>query len=156
MADDRDELSIGAVADRLGVRTSLLRYYESRGLISSRRTDGGQRRYGRDVLRRVSFVRAAQQVGLPLAEIEQRLAVLPPDRAPTVEEWEELATTWKPRLDEQVRTLVGIRDRLASCIGCGCLSLDACAVFNPADAAGAEGPGAHYLVVEGSEDSPGS
>lgn len=147
MDDALDErMTIGAAAERLGVATSLLRYYEGRGLIQAERTDGGQRRFARDVLRRVSFIRAAQQVGLPLAEIEERLATLPPERAPTVEEWEALAAAWQPRLDDQIRTLIGIRDGLARCIGCGCLSLDACHVFNPADRAAGDGPGPVYLT----------
>lgn len=138
-------LTIGETAERLGITTSALRFYEGRGLIVSSRTPGGQRRYARDVLRRVSFIRAAQQVGLSLCEIAEGLESLPPDRAPTKEEWEEFAEAWRPRLDEQIRTLEGIRDRLASCIGCGCQTLDSCQVFNPDDIAASEGPGARYL-----------
>lgn len=144
-ADLDSRLSVGEAADRLGLATSALRFYEDRGLIASTRTDGGQRRYGRDVLRRVSFIRAAQEVGLPLREIGDALAPLPIDRAPTKEEWERLAETWRPRLDEQISTLEGIRDRLANCIGCGCQTLDSCDVFNPGDVAATEGPGARYL-----------
>ena len=139
-------LSIGQAADRLGVAASALRFYEQRGLITSRRTSGGQRRYARDVLRRVSFIRAAQEVGVSLDEIAERLAVLPPERAPTTDEWERLAADWRPRLDERIATLEGIRDRLASCIGCGCQTLDSCAVFNPDDRAAAAGPGARFLA----------
>jgi len=142
-----DLLTIGQTADRLGLATSALRFYEDKGLISSLRTVGGQRRYARDVLRRVSFIRAAQEVGLPLAEIRASLDVLPVDRAPTQEEWQKLAEDWRPRLDSQIATLVGIRDRLAGCIGCGCQSLDSCDVFNPGDVAAEQGPGAHYLRV---------
>ena len=140
-------LTIGQTADRLGLATSALRFYEDKQLISSMRTVGGQRRYARDVLRRVSFIRAAQQVGLPLAEIKASLDALPVDRAPTQEEWQKLAEDWRPRLDDQIATLVGIRDRLAGCIGCGCQSLDSCDVFNPGDVAAEQGPGAHYLTV---------
>lgn len=141
-----DHLTIGETADRLGIKTSALRFYEDRGLIASTRTSGGQRRYARDVLRRVSFIRAAQQVGLHLREVKEGLETLPADRAPTKEEWEQFAQAWKPRLDEQIRTLEGIRDRLASCIGCGCQTLDSCKIFNPDDIAGREGPGARYLT----------
>lgn len=142
---DKSSLTSGEAATRLGVAASTLRFYESKHLIVSVRTDGGQRRYRPDVLRRVSFVRAAQQVGLPLEEIRASLATLPPERAPTVEEWERLAETWRPRLDSQIRTLEGIRDRLALCIGCGCQSLDSCHIFNPNDVAAEQGPGAHFL-----------
>lgn len=138
-------LTIGQASERLGLATSALRFYEDKGLISSLRTVGGQRRYARDVLRRVSFIRAAQQVGLPLAEIKQSLDALPAHRAPTQEEWRRLAEAWRPLLDEQIGTLVGIRDRLADCIGCGCQSLDSCAIFNPDDVAAKQGPGAHFL-----------
>lgn len=140
-----EHLTIGQAADRLGLATSALRFYEDKGLISSMRTVGGQRRYARDVLRRVSFIRAAQQVGLPLAEIKTSLDALPVHRAPTQDEWQRLAEAWRPRLDEQIDTLVGIRDRLAGCIGCGCQSLDSCAIFNPGDVAAEQGPGAHFL-----------
>lgn len=144
--DRHEPLTIGDAAGRLGIKTSALRFYEDQGLIKSTRTSGGQRRYGRDVLRRVSFIRAAQQVGLHLREVKEGLETLPPDRAPTKEEWEQFAEAWRPRLDEQIRTLEGIRDRLASCIGCGCQTLDDCHVFNPDDVAGQEGPGARYLT----------
>ncbi len=140
-------MTIGETATRAGTTTSALRFYESQQLITSTRTEGNQRRYARDVLRRVSFIVAAQQVGLSLAEIGNALSTLPPDRAPTKREWERLATQWQPRLDEQIRTLEGMRDRLAECIGCGCQSLDACSIFNPNDQAGAEGPGARYLTI---------
>lgn len=143
-----EELAIGEAADRLGIATSVLRFYESKGLIASRRTSGGQRRYARDVLRRVSFVRAAQRVGLSLSEIHASLQTLPPERAPTVTEWEAFAQQWRPRLNEQIRTLEAIRDRLAGCIGCGCQTLDSCSVFNPDDIAAAQGPGARFFIPE--------
>lgn len=145
MTDDDRVLSIGEAAARLGVATSTLRFYEDQELIVSNRTSGGQRRYARDVLRRVSFIRAAQQVGLPLTEIRESLDSLPEDRAPTKDEWERFAEAWRPRLDAQISTLEGIRDRLTSCIGCGCQTLDSCEIFNPGDIAGDEGPGARYL-----------
>ncbi|CAN5559389.1 redox-sensitive transcriptional activator SoxR [soil metagenome] len=133
------------MAGRARLARRALRFYEDRGLIVSTRTSGGQRRYGRDVLRRVSFIRAAQDVGLALGEIADSLAGLPPERAPTKEEWESFAESWRPLLDEQIRTLLAIRDRLATCIGCGCQTLDSCKVFNPDDIAGQEGPGARFL-----------
>ncbi len=144
--DPLDELlTIGQAAERLGIATSALRFYEDKQLITSIRTAGGQRRFGRDVLRRVSFIRAAQQVGLPLREIAETIATLPPDRAPTKEEWEGFADRWRPRLDEQIHTLESIRDRLTQCIGCGCQTLASCAIFNPGDRAAAQGPGAQFL-----------
>ena len=147
MPELEEYLTIGQASERLGLATSALRFYEDKGLISSLRTVGGQRRYARDVLRRVSFIRAAQQVGLPLAEIKESLDAMPAHRAPTQEEWQRLAEAWRPLLDEQIATLVGIRDRLAGCIGCGCQSLDSCDVFNPDDVAAQQGPGAHFLTL---------
>ncbi|MCH9802668.1 redox-sensitive transcriptional activator SoxR [Acidimicrobiales bacterium] len=147
MPELEEYLTIGQASERLGLATSALRFYEDKGLISSLRTVGGQRRYARDVLRRVSFIRAAQQVGLPLAEIKESLDALPAHRAPTQEEWQRLAEAWRPLLDEQIATLAGIRDRLAGCIGCGCQSLDSCDVFNPDDVAAQQGPGAHFLTL---------
>lgn len=140
------QLTIGEAAARLGIATSALRFYEEKGLIVSIRTSGGQRRYARDVLRRVSFIRAGQQVGLPLREIRESLEILPPYRAPTKAEWEQFAEAWRPRLDEQIRTLEGMRDRLTQCIGCGCQTLDSCELFNPDDVAAEQGPGARYLL----------
>ena len=145
ISDTEELLTIGHAADRLGLATSALRFYEDKRLISSVRTVGGQRRYARDVLRRVSFIRAAQEVGLALSEIKERMDALPAHRAPTQDEWQQLAEAWRPRLEEQIATLNGIRDRLAGCIGCGCQSLDSCAVFNPGDVAAEQGPGAHFL-----------
>lgn len=144
--DAPEFLTVGEAAKRLGVKTSVLRFYEDAGLITSQRTNTGHRRYARDVLRRVSFIRAAQQVGLHLREVREHLATLPDDHAPTKEDWEAFAEAWRPRLEEQIRTLVGMRDRLAGCIGCGCQSLESCQVFNPGDKAALEGPGARYLT----------
>lgn len=143
-----DFLTISEVARRSGVAATTLRFYEDVGLITAQRTAGNQRRYARDVLRRVSFIRAAQEVGLHLREINESLATLPAERAPTKQEWEAFAERWRPRLDHQIATLVGIRDRLAGCIGCGCQSLDDCQVFNPDDEAASRGPGAHFLVKD--------
>ena len=139
-------MTIAETARRGGISTSALRFYEEHGLITSRRTGGGQRRYTRDVLRRVAFIRAAQSVGLKLVEIRESLDDLPGDRAPTKEEWEHFAALWRPRLEHQIAVLEAIRDKLSACIGCGCLTLDSCNVFNPGDKAAEQGPGAHYLL----------
>jgi MerR family redox-sensitive transcriptional activator SoxR len=139
-------LSIGEVAERSGVATSALRFYEREGLIESDRTAGGQRRYHRDVLRRIAFVRAAQRVGLSLDDIRSSLAALPGNRTPTAADWQRLSRSWRPLLDERIAELERLRDSLDSCIGCGCLSLKACRLSNPDDVAGTLGPGARWLV----------
>jgi len=139
-------LSIGAVSDRTGVATSALRFYESEGLLHSVRSAGGQRRYHRDVIRRVSFVRIAQELGLSLGEIKEALASLPEHRTPTQRDWHRLATSWGPRLDAQIAMLERLRDRLEGCIGCGCLSLQACRILNPGDAVAERGPGPRYVL----------
>ena len=142
---DTELLTIGEVAHRAGMAHSALRYYERSGLISAVRSPGGQRRYSRTVLRRLAFVRAAQNVGLSLAEIRAALSTLPAERTPTKTDWERLSKTWRARLDEQIDGLIALRDGLTSCIGCGCLSLRRCALSNPGDVAGAAGPGPRYL-----------
>jgi len=141
------ELTIGVLAERAGVSTSALRFYESEGLIHSTRTPGGQRRYHRDMLRRVAFVRVAQQVGLQLDEIREAMATLPDNRTPTKRDWARLATSWRPRLDAQIALLTRTRDKLTGCIGCGCLSLQACHLFNPDDRAAATGCGPRYVLA---------
>jgi len=141
-----DWLSIGQVADRTGVATSALRYYEREGLIESARTSGDQRRYAREVLRRVAFIRIAQRVGLTLEEIRAALASLPNERTPTKADWARLSHSWRPQLDAQIAVLQRLRDELTSCIGCGCLSLKACALYNPEDAAATYGAGPRYLL----------
>ena len=141
-------LAIGQVADRTGVAVSALRYYEQEGLIRSERSRGGQRRFPRDVLRRVAFVKIAQQVGLSLEAIRTALAGLPDDRTPTRADWPRLSASWRPHLDQRIATLARLRDDLDSCIGCGCLSLRACALYNPGDAAASLGEGARYLVSD--------
>lgn len=141
-----DDLSIGAVAERAGVNVSALRFYEDRGLITSRRSEGGQRRYQRSVLRRVAFIQVAQRVGLTLEEIGQALASLPHDDALTAADWQRLSEGWRPMLDQRIRLLEVLRDELDSCIGCGCLSLERCRLRNPGDSVAALGPGARYLV----------
>jgi MerR family redox-sensitive transcriptional activator SoxR len=147
---DHGFLTIGEVADRSGVAHSALRFYEERGLVRSERSAGGQRRYHRDVLRRLAFIGVAQHVGLSLNEIGEALSVLPPDRAPTAAQWEKMSTRWRPAIDERIRQLEGLRDQLGSCIGCGCLSLRACPLYNPGDAAGELGPGPRYLLGDSS------
>jgi MerR family transcriptional regulator, redox-sensitive transcriptional activator SoxR len=140
-----ETLTIGEVSARSGVAPSALRYYEAQGLITSTRTAGGARRYGRPVLRRLAFVRAAQNVGLSLAEVRAALDTLPEGRPPTARDWARLSRGWRNRLDEQIAALVQLRDGLDSCIGCGCLSLGRCALSNPGDVAAASGPGARWL-----------
>lgn len=139
-------LEIGELARRAGVATSTLRFYEQRGLIRASRSAGGRRRYARETLRRVAFIRAAQNVGLSLDEIAAALSTLPQQRTPTRQDWEALARAWQPRLQQRIDALVALRDRLASCIGCGCLSLDRCALYNPEDTAGRHGSGPRYLM----------
>lgn len=139
------QLTIGQVAERTGVATSALRYWEALGLIASVRTTGNQRRYERPTIRRVSFIRAAQRVGLSLDEIKESLATLPDSRTPTAHDWSRLSTAWRARLDEQIRRIELLRDRLDECIGCGCLSLETCALNNPGDELAAAGPGPHRL-----------
>jgi MerR family redox-sensitive transcriptional activator SoxR len=149
MARTTDVLTIGAVSERTGVAPSALRFYESEGLIHAVRSAGGQRRYHRDVIRRVSFIRIAQEVGLTLAEIHAALASLPDHRTPTQRDWHRLATSWGPRLDAQIAMLERLRDRLDGCIGCGCLSLQVCRIVNPGDSAGDRGPGPRYVLDAG-------
>src|SRR5262249_26860734 len=141
-----ESLAIGDVATRTGVAPSALRFYEREGLIASERSDGGQRRFNREVLRRVAFIRVAQRVGLTLDEIRDPLASLPRAHAPTKADWARLSRSWRPRLDEQIAVLQRLRDELTSCIGCGCLSLKACALYNPSDAAASLGSGPRYLL----------
>ena len=141
-----DLLLIGDVARRSGVAASALRFYEERGLITSERSGGGQRRYQRDVLRRIAFIVFAQRVGLTLDEIRTELAKLPPHRAPTGRDWSGLSKTWTSRIDERIRELERLRAGLTQCIGCGCLSLDRCQLSNPGDWAGRLGPGPRYWI----------
>lgn len=135
------QLTIGQLAERSGVATSAIRFYESRGLLSSVRTTGNQRRYQQSTLRRVAFIRTAQRIGLSLEEIGAALATLPDGRTPTKSDWHRLSNAWRPRLDEQIRRIELLRDRLDGCIGCGCLSLKSCWLTNPDDEMAAEGPG---------------
>ncbi len=140
------DLAIGDVARRSGLAVSALRFYEANDLISSTRTEGGQRRYRRDVLRRLAVIQAAQRVGFPLADIAGMLAELPAERPVSPSEWQRLARSWRPQLDERIRTLEQLRDQLDSCIGCGCLSMEKCALANPADRAADLGPGPRFWL----------
>jgi len=148
-------LTIGQVARRTGVSLSALRYYEHEGLVHAERSPGGQRAYPRDALRRISFIRIAQTVGLSLDEIRQAMASLPEGRTPSKADWARLSASWRPRLDDQIASLVRLRDDLDSCIGCGCLSLRACRIYNPDDAASSLGAGPRYLLSDDRPDEPG-
>ncbi len=138
-------LTIGQLARRVGLRPSALRYYEAEGLLQTAgRTEGNRRRYTRDTLRRIAFIRAAQQVGLSLEQIRAALATLPEGRTPTEADWQRLSESWRATLDQQIEWLERLRDRLDSCIGCGCLSLDVCSLYNPDDRAAQFGHGARF------------
>ena len=143
---DDSWIGIGELAQRAGVAASALRFYEAQGLISGGRSAAGRRQYPRHVLRRVAFIRAAQTVGLGLAEIHAALAGLPEGRTPTKADWQRLGAAWQPLLDARIAALTRLRDQLASCIGCGCLSLKVCALYNPQDQAARRGNGARYLA----------
>jgi len=138
-------LSVGEVAARSGLAVSALHFYESKGLIASIRSRGNQRRYGRDVLRRLGIIKVAQRVGIPLAEIEAAFATLPQGRTPTVSDWQTLSQLWKNDLDDRIKRLTLLRDHLTGCIGCGCLSIESCPLRNPHDRLGSEGTGARLL-----------
>lgn len=143
-------MTIGEMAERCGLATSALRFYEDEGLIDSARTNGGQRRYAREVIRRVAFIQVAQTVGLSLTDIRAALSRLPNGRTPTKSDWQRLSRSWRPTLDGRIRELELLRDELESCIGCGCLSLKACALYNPDDRASRFGPGPRYLLGDSS------
>lgn len=140
------ELTVGQLAARSGVSVSALHFYESKGLIRSRRTAGNQRRYPRDVLRRVAFIRLSQRVGIPLSTIREVLAELPDERTPTPDDWARLSAAWRGELEQRIERLRRLRDELTECIGCGCLSLDHCNLANPDDRLGEEGPGPRRLL----------
>ena len=144
-----DELTIGEVSARSGVAPSALRFYERRGLIFASRTDGNQRRYDRSVLRRLAFVQAGRAAGISLEQIGAALSTLPSGRTPGRRDWERLSNRWRDDLDDRIAVLSALRERLTTCIGCGCLSIDRCELLNPDDEAAAQGPGAHYLTAEG-------
>lgn len=139
------ELTVGQVATRSGVTVSALHFYEAEGLIYSTRTTGNQRRFHREVLRRVAFIRASQAVGIPLRRIKDALDRLPNGRTPTARDWERLSGSWRDDLDQRIIGLQHLRDRLSGCIGCGCLSLGLCKLMNPDDLLGQQGPGPRNL-----------
>ena len=143
------ELTIGEVAERSGVAASALRFYERRGLIGTTRTDGNQRRFDRSVLRRIAFIQAGRAAGITLTEIGAALEGLPTHRTPSRRDWERLSKRWRDDLDARIETLQALRNRLSTCIGCGCLSIDKCDLLNPGDEAAARGAGAHYLREDG-------
>ena len=145
-------ITIGELARRSGAAASALRFYEDQGLMTSARTASGQRQFPKDVLRRVAFIRAAQTVGLTLEQIKAALAALPDQRTPNKADWERLSQSWRPLLDERIAALVALRDQLSACIGCGCLSLRSCALYNPDDAAKRRGSGARYLLGDRSAE----
>jgi MerR family redox-sensitive transcriptional activator SoxR len=141
------ELTVGQLAERSGVAVSAVHFYEAKGLLRSRRTSGNQRRYPRDALRRVAFIRAAQRVGIPLKAIRDALAELPEERTPTPADWARLSAAWRAELDDRIEQLFRLRNNLTQCIGCGCLSLRHCALANPGDVLGGEGPGPRRLLT---------
>ena len=146
--DRRGELSVGAVAERSGVAVSTLHFYESKGLIKSWRTAGNQRRYKRDVLRRVAIIKVAQRAGIPLAEVRDALDALPDGRTPNRADWERLSDSWRGALDRRIQQLTLLREQLQGCIGCGCLSTDSCPLRNPDDRAAERGAGAQFLEFQ--------
>ncbi|MCU1753001.1 redox-sensitive transcriptional activator SoxR [Pseudomonas sp. 6D_7.1_Bac1] len=139
------ELSVGQLAERSGVAVTALHFYESKGLIKSNRNQGNQRRYPREVLRRVALIKVAQRLGVPLAEIGEALKSLPDHRSPTAADWKRLSAQWSNDLDERINQLILLRDKLNGCIGCGCLSMEACPLRNYGDVLGEQGPGARLL-----------
>lgn len=140
----RKPLTVGEVAARSGVAVTALHFYETKGLIKSQRNAGNQRRYGREVLRRVALIKVAQRLGIPLAQIGDALQMLPDDRAPTAADWKILSERWRRELDQRIEQLLLLRDRLDGCIGCGCLSMEACPLRNHGDVLGEQGPGPHF------------
>lgn len=147
-----DLLTIGETARRAGLATSALRFYESEGLIESERTGGNQRRFRRQELRRIALIRAAQTLGMSLREVKDALATLPEGRAPTKADWERLAIQWRDNIDARIARLQRLRDEVTSCIGCGCLSLRSCGLYNAGDRAASRGGGARYLIGDSRDE----
>ncbi|MFO6419791.1 redox-sensitive transcriptional activator SoxR [Hylemonella sp. W303a] len=147
-ADIGRPLSVGEVAQRSGVAVSALHFYEARGLIHSARNEGNQRRYARDVLRRVAVIKVAQRIGISLEDIGAALAALPEGRTPNARDWARLSKGWQQDLDARIAQLQALRDQLDDCIGCGCLSLGACKLRNPLDSLSEEGPGPRRIIAE--------
>ena len=145
MAEIHRDLAVGEVAARSGIRVSAVHFYEAKGLIHSARSSGNQRRFAREVLRRIAVIKVAQRAGIPLARIKQALAELPAHRAPSKQDWERLSAAWHQDLEERIRRLTKLRDQMTLCIGCGCLSTEHCPLRNPGDALGEEGPGPRLM-----------
>ena len=145
------ELSVGQVAERSGFAVSALHFYEKKGLIRSHRTSGNQRRYDRDVLRRLAIVRMAQELGIPLSEVAEALARVPIGHTPSAEDWRAMSAVWYEKLDRRVTMLIRMRDELNGCIGCGCLSTTSCPLMNAGDRLAEEGSGPRRLLREGSD-----
>jgi len=145
MAEIHRDLSVGEVAARSGIRVSAIHFYEARGLIHAARSSGNQRRFAREVLRRIAIIKVAQRAGIPLATIKQAMDRLPIHHAPGKADWEELSAEWRDELDQRITRLTRLRDQMTLCIGCGCLSTAHCPLRNPEDALGAEGPGPRLM-----------
>jgi MerR family redox-sensitive transcriptional activator SoxR len=140
-----NDLGVGEVARRSGIKVSAIHFYEAKGLIASVRSAGNQRRYRRDVLRRVAVIKAAQRIGLPLKSIASALGNLPQNRTPTKDDWRQLSLSWPAELNDRIEKLTHLRDKLTGCIGCGCLSLKVCPLRNPMDKLSGAGPGPQLL-----------
>ena len=145
-------MTISELSKRSGVASSAIRYYEEEGLLTSSRTMGGHRQFPQDVLRRIAFIRVAQNIGLSLGDIKLAISTLPQQRTPNQRDWERLSKSWQPMLQKKIDNLVALRDQLSSCIGCGCLSLKRCALYNPEDCARNYGTGPRYLLGDHSDD----
>ena len=155
MVTDGEGLTIGQLAARVGIAPSAIRFYEEKGLLCPIRSNSGHRRYRRSDIRRLSFVLIAQKLGFSLREIVAHLAPLPVDRAPSRADWSRIGSGFSELLERRIRTLQRMRDRLDGCIGCGCLSLDVCALHNPDDGAPVDGPGPRFVMADAVEDAPG-
>ncbi|WP_308797831.1 redox-sensitive transcriptional activator SoxR [Agromyces silvae] len=153
LAPEHTALTIRQVSERSGVAITALRFYERRGLISSLRTTGNHRRYERGVLRRIAVIRVAQRIGIPLRVVRDAFDTLPSGRTPTREDWAELSRSWSAEIDARIAGLSALRDELESCVGCGCLSMTTCALSNPGDRYGADGPGPRRLLEHLQESS---
>lgn len=151
-----ESMTIGAVAQRTGLAVSAVRFYADEGLIESERTDVGHRRFRRSVIRRISFIRVCQRLGYTLDEITEQLASLPDGRTPTEKDWAVLAAGFSSDIDRRIAELAQLRDTLAGCIGCGCLSLQRCSIWNPDDGASSLGDGPRYLLGNSANDVIGA
>nr|WP_165855890.1 redox-sensitive transcriptional activator SoxR [Marinobacter sp. JSM 1782161] len=152
--DRHKPLTIGEVSRRSGVAVSAIHFYQHKGLVRSWRTEGNQRRFHRDVLRRLAVIKVAQKLGIPLAGIGRAMDALPANRSLTAEDWKQLSNQWHEELTERIEQLTQLRDQLGDCIGCGCLSVDACRLRNPGDQLAEDGAGPRLLDPDGGEDRP--